>query len=176
MMKKIILVMMTFLLVMGCTSASTSERLDVAGIVEKNYEELTALCEEDVNFVLYIARPDCGDCIGFKPILDDYLKTHKDAGVIYLNTKTIRDAANKDDATQKEIDFYENVRKRFDFQWTPTLEVIDHGKVKKKYQYLDFDYYEIEDREEQLARRQEFIDEFKSFMDAYFEREEASET
>ncbi|MBO6046695.1 MAG: thioredoxin [Erysipelotrichaceae bacterium] len=167
-MKRYLLMILAVILIAGCTSRSTSVPLEVTGIVEKNYEELLALCEDDVNFVLYIARPDCGDCIGFQPVLDDYLSTHKEAGVIYLNIKSFRDASKEKDATQEEIDFYENLRTRFDFKWTPTLEVIDHGKVKAKYQYLDEDYYEIEDREVQLARRQEFIDDFITFMDNYY--------
>jgi len=167
MMKRILQLCLAVLLVAGC-SAARSTRYEVTGIVEKNYEELTDLCEQNVHFILYIGRPDCGDCIGFKPILEDYLSTHDSTGVVYLNIKSFRDASLEEDATQEEKDFYENLRTRFKFQWTPTLEVIDHGKVKKSYQYLDEDYYDIEDREEQLKRREEFIEEFKTFMDDYY--------
>ena len=58
--------------------------------------------------------------------------------------------------------------KTFDFNWTPTLEVISQGQVQKKYQYLDEDYYSIKDRSKQIKKKKEFIKEFKVFMNNYF--------
>ena len=46
-------------------------------------------------------------------------------------------AANIENATKEEKEFYKNLYKTFDFNWTPTLEVISKGSVQSKYQYLD---------------------------------------
>ena len=54
------------------------------------------------------------------------------------------------------------------FNWTPTLEVISKGSVQSKYQYLDEDYYAIKDRSQQIKKKNEFIKEFKVFMNHYF--------
>ena len=61
--------------------------------------------------------------------------------------------------------------KTFDFNWTPTLEVISQGQVQKKYQYLDEDYYSIKDRSKQIKKKKEFIKEFKVFMNNYFKEQ-----
>ena len=58
--------------------------------------------KEDVSFMLYLGRPDCGDCQAFKPILEDYLNKHPNEGVYYLNIKAYRDASLKEDATKEE--------------------------------------------------------------------------
>ena len=91
--------------------------------------------------------------------------------IYYLNIKEYRDRARDDDATQAEKDFYENIYQRLDFDWTPTIEVIRNGKIDETYQYLDEDYFDIQDREQQLKRKQEFLDEFEVFMNDYFEEE-----
>ena len=61
--------------------------------------------------------------------------------------------------------------KILDFDWTPTIEVIRNGKIDETYQYLDEDYFDIQDREQQLKRKQAFLDEFEVFMNDYFEEE-----
>jgi len=165
-MKKIILSTLILFLLIGCRTST--KRLNPTGIEEISYKELTEYMNDQVEFMLYIGRPDCGDCMAFYPQLEDYLKAH-DAGVYYLNIKAYRDAANADDASQEEKNFYENLKKTFKYNWTPTMEIITNGKIGKQYQYLDEDYYEIEDRAKQIERREEFKKEFKEYMNAYFE-------
>lgn len=169
-MKKTILFLLACLLLSGCYSRKT-ERLQIQGIQEINYQELTQNLNSDVTFVLYIGRPDCGDCQEFYPILEEYIESHEGTGIYYLNIKSFRDQANKEDASQEEKDFYENLYKKLHFDWTPTIHIISNGKFIRTYQYLDEDYFEIEDRMKQKERRQEFLDEFEEFMDSYFEEE-----
>lgn len=165
-MKKILIFCLSLML-LGCSTSSVKKK-SVKGIKEIQYSELKKVMNENVSFMLYIGRPDCGDCQAFKPILEDYLDKHPKYGVYYLNIKSFRDASLKKDATKKEKTFYKNLYKTFDFDWTPTLEVISKGKVEKKYQYLDEDYYTIKDRSKQIKKRDEFINEFKIFMNDYF--------
>ena len=165
-MKKLNILFHTLIL-LGCSTYSVKKK-SVKGIKEIQYTELKKLMKEDVSLILYLGRPDCGDCQAFKPILEDYLNKHPNEGVYYLNIKAYRDASLKEDATKEEKEFYKNLYKTFDFNWTPTLEVISKGSVQSKYQYLDEDYYAIKDRSQQIKKKNEFIKEFKVFMNHYF--------
>lgn len=165
-MKKLLILCLTLIL-LGCSTSSVKKK-SVKSIKEIQYTELKKLMKEDVSFMLYLGRPDCGDCQAFKPILEDYLNKHPNEGVYYLNIKAYRDASLKEDATKEEKEFYKNLYKTFDFNWTPTLEVISKGSVQSKYQYLDEDYYAIKDRSQQIKKKKEFIQEFKVFMNHYF--------
>lgn len=169
-MKKMIAIIMCLVLC-ACASANTSvkvKRSNVTGVQEVSYKKLNKLMNNHSQFILYIGRPDCGDCQAFDPILRDYLKKHKKQGVYYLNIKSYRDAAMKKSASKAEKVFYKNLRKNFNFDWTPTLEVITDGKVGKKYTYLDMDYYNITDRAKQIKKQKEFVQKFKKFMADYY--------
>lgn len=168
-MKKITCFLLTILLLVGCQT--TSQRLKIDGIQEIEYQELTQNLNSDVTFMLYIGRPDCGDCQEFYPVLEKYVTSHKGTGLYYLNVKAFRDRSNQKDATQEEKDFYKNLYQELDFDWTPTIHVVSNGRFIKTYQYLDEDYFKIKDREKQLQRKQEFLDEFQSFMDDYFKED-----
>ena len=168
-MKKPGILLLILLLITGCTTVQEVEYSLVEGIVEVSYDELSELTDSNVKFLLYIGRPDCGDCMEFYPILEDYIEENEGTGIYYMNIKEMRDAAKSDDATEEEIEFYENFYEEYEVSWTPTLEIISNGKIVDSYQYLDEDYFDIEDRSEQKERRQEFIDEFYDFMDSYFE-------
>ena len=98
------------LILLGCSTSSVKKK-SVKGIKEIQYAELKKLMKEDVSFMLYLGRPDCGDCQAFKPILEDYLNKHPNEGVYYLNIKAYRDASLKKDATKEEKEFYKNLYK-----------------------------------------------------------------
>ena len=100
-MKKLLILCLTLIL-LGCSTSSVKKK-SVKGIKEIQYTELKKLMKEDVSFMLYLGRPDCGDCQAFKPILEDYLNKHPNEGVYYLNIKAYRDASLKKDATKEEI-------------------------------------------------------------------------
>ena len=82
-MKKLLILCLTLIL-LGCSTSSVKKK-SVKGIKEIQYTELKKLMKEDVSFMLYLGRPDCGDCQAFKPILEDYLNKHPNEGVYYLN-------------------------------------------------------------------------------------------
>lgn len=172
-MKKLLHVLLCLIVLCGCTqSSSTATKLEIDGIQTIEYEELIQNLNSDVTFLLYIGRPDCGDCQEFYPVLEEYINEHEGTGIYYLNIKEYRDAAKAEDATEEEIAFYDNLYEELDFDWTPTIHVVSSGEFTATYQYLDEEYFDIEDREEQLERKQEFLDEFETFMDNYFNEEE----
>lgn len=169
-MRKILLVALCFIMLFGCHK-ETTQRLQIDGIVSIEYKELIQNLNSDVTFMLYIGRPDCGDCQEFYPILEEYIKEHPGSGVYYLNIKEFRDRAKSEDATQDEKAFYENLYKELHFDWTPTIHIISNGKFIESYQYLDEDYVQMTDRVKQKEKRQEFLDEFQEFMDDYFKED-----
>lgn len=62
-MKKLLILCLSFML-LGCSTSSVKKK-SVKGIKEIQYAELKKVMEEDVSFILYLGRPDCGDCSGF---------------------------------------------------------------------------------------------------------------
>ena len=165
-MKKLLVVLCALFMLCGCQKEY--EVLHIDGIKEITYEELTQSLNSPVKFILYIGRPDCGDCIAFYPMLEKYINEHEGMGIYYLNIKEFRDAARKENATKEEKEFFENIYKKLEFDWTPTIQVRVNGKIEKSYQYLNDAYFDIEDRQQQLLKKQEFIDEFYRFMDEYY--------
>lgn len=169
-MKKIFLFLLLLFVLLGCQS-QPNEKLKIKGIQSIQYEELIQNLNKNVTFMIYIGRPDCGDCQQFYPVLEEYIQSHPNTGIFYLNIKAFRDQAKKEDATKEEKDFYENLYQELHFDWTPTIHIISNGRFIKTYQYLDEDYFQIKDRNEQKQKRQEFLDEFQKFMDDYFKED-----
>lgn len=166
-MKKIVIFLLSLMFLVGCQS-EPAKVIKINGIENIQYEKLIQNLNSNVKFILYIGRPDCGDCQAFYPILEEYINTHEGTGIYYLNIKEFRDQAKAKDATKEEKDFYENLYEELHFDWTPTIHVISNGKFIDTYQYLDEEYFEIEDRVKQKEKRQEFLNEFQQFMDDYF--------
>lgn len=169
-MKKIFLFLLLLFVLLGCQS-QPNEKLKIKGIQSIQYEELIQNLNKNVTFMIYIGRPDCGDCQQFYPVLEEYIQSHPNSGIFYLNIKAFRDQAKKEDATKEEKDFYENLYQELHFDWTPTIHIVSNGRFIKTYQYLDEDYFQIKDRNEQKQKRQEFLDEFQKFMDDYFKED-----
>ena len=164
-MKKAILLSFVFSLLFGCayTKKEEASKDRVTTIEEIDYDSLVEKLGQNEDFLLYIGRPDCGDCKEFYPYLEAYVK-QTNQGIYYLNIQNFRDNAKKEDASEQEKTFYENLQKNLDFDWTPTLVRYVNGKVKAKYTFLDLDYYKIEDEEKQKEKYQEFLDEFYTWM------------
>ena len=102
-MKKFFLIILSALFLAGCASETKTTRVQVKGIEEVSYDKLMSLMKEDKQFILYIGRPDCGDCQQFEPLLKDYLNKHKNEGVYYINTKTYRAKAKQENASANSI-------------------------------------------------------------------------
>ncbi|MEG0593367.1 MAG: thioredoxin family protein, partial [Coprobacillus sp.] len=166
-----LIVCLSLIVLTGCISTKKVERINIEGIQEIKYEELTKSLNSNVKFILYIGRPDCGDCQEFYPLLEEYVNKNSGTGIYYLNIKNFRDRAKAENATQEEKDFFDNLYKELHFDWTPTIQVISNGKIIKSYQYLDEEYFEIKDRNEQKEKKQKFITEYYQFMDQYFAEE-----
>lgn len=156
------------LLISGCSQTASTNAIEKdtskSGIHEITYEELQKELKSDNSFILYIGRPDCGDCKEFYPILENYIKENEGTYVYYLNVQAFRDASRADDASEEEKQFYLNIQEELSFEWTPTLHLFEEGKVVDTYTYLDMDFYKIKDKKEQESKKEEFIDKFKEWM------------
>lgn len=164
-MKKIVLILLCIIFISGCSQASTNTIEDPNNqIHEISYEELMEKLSTQDDFILYIGRPDCGDCQEFQPILEGYLNEHENE-IYYVNIKSFRDAASKKDATEEEITFYEEIHDTLHFEWTPTLHHIVGNDFVSTYTYLDEDYYNIEDEDKQKEVKEAFIQQFYDWME-----------
>lgn len=166
-MKKILSLILCLLLFSGCQKASTNhieKDSSLSGIHEITYDQLQDKLKGEELFVLYIGRPDCGDCREFEPILKSYLEENEGTYIYYLNIKTFRDASRKEDATQEEKDFYENIREKLDFNWTPILKLVNKGETISEYTYLSEDYYEIKDSKKKTQAKEKYLEDFETWM------------
>ena len=171
-MKKFILITLLICIISGCSNTTSTNTIkkdtSLDKIINLTYDQLNKKLKCDDIFVLYIGRPDCRDCQEFEPILNEYLDDNKGVYLYYLNTKEFRDAAKSSNASKKEIDFYDNLYEELDFKWTPTLKLINSGKFISNYQYLDEDYYQINDKTESKEAKETFINDFKEWMNEIF--------
>ena len=166
MIKSIIVLLLCTMFVSGCSvQESNKDNTNLNEYInEISYEELQEKLLTEDDFILYIGRPDCGDCQQFQPILEEYLDQNK-TEIFYVNIKSFRDAALKEDASQEEVEFYESIRENIHFNWTPTLNHISNGKYVSTYTYLDEAYYEIEDTTKQESVKEEFNQAFYDWME-----------
>ncbi|MFQ6791202.1 MAG: thioredoxin family protein [Thomasclavelia sp.] len=171
-MKKLILLITLILTLSGCQKASTihiQKNSDLSGIHEIDYDSLQEKLTANQPFVLYIGRPDCGDCQEFYPILTTFLKENEGIYLYYLNIQAFRDAALKEDASEAEIAFYDNMQEELDFNWTPTLKLVNNGETIDEYTYLSQEYYQIKDEDKQKQAKEDYIDDFKTWMNDIYE-------
>ena len=142
----------------GCshtTSTHTIQKdLSKDQIIEINYDDVLKKINQKGDFVLYVGRPDCKDCQEFEP----YLK----------NIKVYRDQANSQEATKKEKSRYNQMRKKLDFSWTPTLKLVINGKFVDQYTFLDEDYYSLPSKK-QKEKKQDYIDKLSSWLDQIYQ-------
>lgn len=171
-MKKLLSLILCLLMISGCQQTSTNhikKDSSLSGIHEITYQQLQKKLTSDELFVLYIGRPDCGDCREFEPILTSYLEENEGTYIYYLNIQTFRDASRKEDATQEEKDFYENIREELDFSWTPILKLVNKDETISEYTYLSAEYYEIKDSKKKEQAKEKYVKDFKTWMTNVYE-------
>ena len=155
-MKKILSLILCVFLISGCSKASTNhikKDLSLSGINEITYEQLQDKLDSDELFVLYIGRPDCGDCREFEPILNSYLEENEGTYLYYFNIKEIRDASSKE----------------LGIKWTPVLKLVNKGETISEYTYLSEEYYEIKGSKKKEQAKEKYIDDFKDWMSNIYE-------
>ena len=167
-MKKIIILLCGLLLITGCTSQNkTSIKDRITTIQEIDYATLTQKLEDNIDFLLYIGRPDCQDCQLFYPYLEEYVNQTQQ-GIYYLNIQSFRDQTRDETASQEEKTFYENLKKNLGYEWTPTLQRYQNGKKVSDFQFLDMSYYEIEDESQQQEKIEKAVNELHSWLDSNY--------
>lgn len=121
------------------------------------------MMDSEESFLLYIGRDDCLDCINFHPILEAFLQDNEGTYIYYLNILEYRNNAVSETASSTEIEFYENLQETFEFDWVPTIKMMSNGKVVDHYQYLDSDYYKL-DEEQQVVELERQLEYFHEWM------------
>lgn len=162
--KKRLYLLLLFVL---CACQTTKQEVihdRVHGLVPITYEQLEDKLTNNHDFVLYIGRSDCQDCIEFHPQLEAFLNQNPNLGVYYLEIKTFRDEAKKEDATQEQKDFYQNLTEELDFDWVPTLQHRQGKKVLFQKTYLDDDYYQITDADRQIKAKQQSVQDIEAWL------------
>ena len=165
-MKKVFYIIILFVMFCGCSKQPENEVVmdRVNGFVPLEYAQLVQKMEENHDFLLYIGRSDCRDCIEFEPALKQFLEEHSDIGIYYLDVKAFRDAARKEDATQQEKSFFENIQETLDYDWTPTLQHRQGKVLRSDITYLDEAYYTIEDESEQQQAKQKSLEDIWQWL------------
>ena len=97
-----------------------------------------------------------------------YLKKNKGVYLYYFNIKEYRDQANSQEATKKEKSRYNQMRKKLDFSWTPTLKLVVNGKFVDQYTFLDEDYYSLPSKK-QKEKKRDYIDKLSSWLDQIYQ-------
>lgn len=166
-MKKWLCFCLCLMVLVGCRISFKKETIVTqrcSGIVETSYENVINNIENNVDYILYIGRSDCQDCIEFHPILEQFLKENEGLGVYYLDVKTFRDKALSEDATKEEKEFFQNIYDILEFDWTPTLQHRQGKDVLSKITYLNMDYYDLETDEEKANAKEKNLNEIYEWL------------
>ena len=134
------------------------------GILTVTYDELLIKLAGQIDFLLYIGRPDCPDCERFSPIIENHIAEHDYSGVYYLNIKAFRDAANSENATKEEIEFYDSLKNTFNIEWVPSVYHIQKGEILSKFEYLSTDYYALENDGEKSQMENKYKSDFITWI------------
>ena len=157
-MKKIIILLSIILLASSCQS---SNRINNK-ISNKNFEDVKQSIKEKESFILWIGRSDCSDCTTFEDTLS-HISIPKNTTFVKLDIKKYRDLANRDNASKKDIDYYNNLKNFFNLKWTPTLYYIKRGKIVSTYQYLDEEYHSSSEKDK-IKKKKQFDHEAENFI------------
>ena len=163
-MKKILVILLSLFMLCGCHKEY--ETLKIEGIKEITYEELTQSLNSPVKFILYIGRPDCGDCMAFYPLLEDYINEHEGMGIYYLNIK--EDRANNTEEYKKLVELLkdylyddDNGNKRIyvpDVYFIKDGNIVGHNNDTSTIQGADTaDYYTDEARQQLKDKLTELV-------------------
>lgn len=155
MLKKIVVSLICMMMLFGCYQNKNNQFpiqeetvVKTGRLIEIDYKQLKDKIKNNEEMILYIGRPDCMDCKEFIPVIEYGLGIYEDLEIYYLNTKAFRDASRKEDASQMEKDFYENIRTELSFTWTPTVQKRKGDNILSSYTYLETGYYDLENENE----------------------------
>lgn len=131
-----------------------------------DFDLLYELMETNTDFLLYIGRDNCRDCQKFHPIVENM--TEEKYGLYYFDIKEYKNRADEQNALQDDINTYNKIKKDFSVNWVPSVYRIINGAIVDEYEFLDSNYYSIEDEEEQEKYLDEYIERFRKWMDKNF--------
>lgn len=158
-MKRKIVLLFICLLLFGCEN-----KIDIK-VSSLNYNEVKELMSSQQDFMIYVGRSDCPDCILFKEHLENNIKVPSDIKFVEFDIKEYRDNSVKENANDKDVKLYEDIKHTFDLKWVPTIYTIKDGKIVSQFQYLDETYHSY-DKEKQ----KEIKNSFDKLSKQYIER------
>lgn len=90
-------------------------------------DNFNKLVTDDGTILVYIGRPDCGDCQLFEPMFEKLI-TEKELGdkITYLNIKKFR---------ENNVEEWNTFKSKFDFSQTPAIINIKDGIVLDKIEW-----------------------------------------
>lgn len=138
----------------------------IKGIKEISYEELLIKMDKN-SFIVYVGRDDCQDCKKFNIYLTDYFEKHKDKGFYYLDLQELRKMAIKNNANKEDIMAYEEIRKKLDIKWVPTVLYINNNEILSKYEFLSEGFYDIDSKSVQEKELEKAYKDFSDWMSKY---------
>ena len=81
-MKKLVLVLLSCFMLVGCTGLKTYEKI--------SYKKLMSKLDNKESFILYIGSSNCGACADFKPTLEAVIKKYQ-VKVYYIDSYKLSD-------------------------------------------------------------------------------------
>ena len=101
-------------------------------------------------------------------IQDNYKPYDGDESFLAGPTEATNKLWGKLQKLQKEKSRYNQMRKKLDFSWTPTLKLVINGKFVDQYTFLDEDYYSLPSKK-QKEKKQDYIDKLSSWLDQIYQ-------
>ena len=166
---RLLLALAIMVILSGCQKTSTitiAKNDQLPAITEVDYQSIQALKDANEPFVLLIGRPSCQDCREFDPILNAYLQENPGMYIYYFNIQEYHDKASQGEQDQKD---YDVLKAELGFSWTPTMVLVNGDDIVTKYEYLSKEYYQLKDTDERNKEKEEYIQEFYSWMAKIFE-------
>ena len=111
-MKKLLIILMTFLLFTGCSKQTYTEPVEI------NYSEFQTKIESKESFVLFIWQTGCSHCEMFKPKLNEVIKKY---GLLVYSI-------NLQETTEIE---YSKIKNKTFVDGTPTMVYMKDGVVQQ---------------------------------------------
>lgn len=99
---------------------------------QKYYEEISVdkfneLKDQKQNFVIYIGRDDCNDCLSFEPTFHEVIKNNNyEKDIKYVNVKEIR---------KQSKEGWKEFKENNHFDQTPVIIHYEHGKIVDKIEW-----------------------------------------
>lgn len=113
-----------------------------------SFNDFKNIIKNEGRNLFYVGRDDCRDCVKFMPVLQEVV-VENNVKMYYLDIKQYRLDAIKEDASESDKVFYDDLVKMLNIDWVPMCVAIENEKVVSKYQFLNTDHYLLTEEEQE---------------------------